>query len=310
MKDAIAFEKQLFDEGAVNKYFLTDKNGQVGRQNFLQGKLGIFHLSFGSLDQELYKDFKKSNPNGEYIVMAIPKSSYGQFAPSTSLPLSVNAEVNKSAKDPETVMKYVDFLADPQNTARLTYGYKGVNYNIGENGCPQAVAGDVNKNTLTYDGDLNMLSSNYLYGECAYYKNSLDSKDPVQNAIMKLNDQATDLYLSGKYESIPLYWNQLTPLPADLTQIADSVRTQMVNNWQKAIVSTGYSADQAMKDNQKIWDNAGGKKIETFYADWYDKNKDNIVTTKDYLEFVHPPKTSDFDLKEWAKNDTATPPAQ
>ncbi|HEY4432637.1 MAG TPA: extracellular solute-binding protein [Paenibacillus sp.] len=308
-KDSIAFEKQLFDAGAVNKDFLTDKNGQLARQDFLQGKMGMYNISWGSSDTSLYKDFKSNNPDGEYIVMELPESKYGRFSPASSNAISINGVVNKSAKDPEAVIKYIDFMSDPANNARMSYGYKDTNYKIADNGSPQLIAGDVNKNTLSYNADLTwMLRSSYLFGEAAHYSNQMDTSDPVVGAVKKINDKATELYLSGKNPFPP--YIQLSMLPADLQQIADSVRAQMVNNWNKAIVSGAkYTPDMALKDNQKIWEGVGGNKVVAYYADWFAENKNNIIMPEDNLQFVNPAKTSNFDLKEWAKNDTETAPS-
>lgn len=47
LKAATEFKKKLFDEGIIDKDFLTDKNGKKAQQDFVQGKTGIYGTGGG-----------------------------------------------------------------------------------------------------------------------------------------------------------------------------------------------------------------------------------------------------------------------
>ncbi|MNP78458.1 hypothetical protein D3C76_1760790 [compost metagenome] len=68
--------------------------------------------------------------------------------------------------------------------------------------------------------------------------------------------------------------------------ISKNVDQQIKDNWLKAIVSgKTFTAQQALDTSKKIWDAAGGTKVDEFYAKWYTENKDKAFMLKDLYEF-------------------------
>lgn len=74
--------------------------------------------------------------------------------------------------------------------------------------------------------------------------------------------------------------------PEDIQMIVSSVNKQIDDLWNKAIVSgPSYTADQAMTEAKTLWDKAGGKQVEEWYAKWYSENKDTALLRDKLYEF-------------------------
>jgi putative aldouronate transport system substrate-binding protein len=53
----------------------------------------------------------------------------------------------------------------------------------------------------------------------------------------------------------------------------------------KAIVTPNYSAADAMKDAQNVWNKSGGQKVDEFITKWFTDNEENLVYTNNYYQF-------------------------
>lgn len=291
LKSAVEFEKKLFDAGVVDKDFLTDKNGEKAKQDFLSGKLGIYMFQ-GLNDKEL-DTLKKNAPDAKLTLMPMPKTQYGQFSPVIGSPIQMVGIVNAKAKDPKAVMEYIDFMIKPENARVTVSGLEGVNYNKGADGCPKPIDPEKNKKEISWLGDLAMMHSPLLFGKCSFPSNLPEETDSLK-LVKQLAMKADELYVS-KDRPIPTLKPEYLPvLPQELSLIIKNVEKQVappnIGNkgdlWLKAIVSgASYTPDQALKEAKDIWDKAGGKQVDDFYGKWYDANKTKAFMLKDLYEF-------------------------
>ncbi|MBP1965372.1 extracellular solute-binding protein [Paenibacillus aceris] len=283
LKAATEFKKKLFDEGIVDKDYLTDKNGEKAKQSFLNGKLGMYYMN-----QATFEALKKNVPDAELTAIPLPKSPFGQFSLMVSNPIQMDGVVNANAKDPEAIMKYIDFMSDPQNYTILKNGTEGVHFKKGDNGCPQILDAEKFKKEVSWTGDLQMLISGIKLGQCANVLSQLNPDIPIQKEYMNLYKEAMDNvkpetpvpWIVGHPEHMPSY-------PQDLTVVATNAEKAVTDAAVKSIVSgSSYSVDQAIKDAKDAWDKAGGKKLEEFYAKWYEDNKNTAFLPKDIYSFT------------------------
>lgn len=153
-KAANAFKKKLYDAGIVDKDYLTDSTGQKAIQDWVTGKLGIWIAPSGTaLDVNNMETLMKNQPEAEVLPMALPKTEYGQYNPQLIAPIKTTAVINADAKDPEAVMKYIDFMVSDQAGNTLHYGIEGQNYKK-VNGFPDKTGfTDINKNQLDWNFD-------------------------------------------------------------------------------------------------------------------------------------------------------------
>ncbi|WP_158560899.1 extracellular solute-binding protein [Paenibacillus contaminans] len=279
------FKKKLYDDGLVDKDFLTDNSGEKAQQDFVNGKLGMFGANGGAnaLGYKVYESFKKNNPDGEIIAIPLPKSEFGQFSPAINPPIFITTVVNAVAKDPEAIIKYIDFLAKDSTGKTLKYGIEGTHYQVGANGCPAPIQ-PISTKEVSWTADYRMMSSPMAEGDCARYISQLDPSKPLDKeftAIIKSSDAA---YLQAER---PIYYdidqNSMPSLPQDLL-LVNTNGTKAINDiWSKAIVGgASYTIEKALADAKSAWEKAGGLKVDEFYQKWYADNKANVVHTKEW----------------------------
>lgn len=289
LQASLDFQKQLFEAGAVDKDFLTDKNGEKAKQDFLSGKLGIYmHQAINEND---YDAFKKNAPDSKLAIMPMPKSEFGHFSPVVNSPIQMVGAFNAAAKDPEAVMKYIDFMIEPENAKTIKYGIEGTHWRVdADSELPVSIDAEKNKKEL-YNDDLGMLASSLLYGKWSFTSGLPETNDS-QKALKELALRADELYVTEDRPIPTLKPEYLPVLPHELSLIVKNVEKQISTGgtkgdlWLKAIVSgNSYSAEQAIKEGKDIWEKAGGARVDEFYAQWYEENKDTAFILKDLYEF-------------------------
>lgn len=288
-KASLALKKALYDAGAVDKDIYADKNGAKAQQDWVNGKLGIWGA--GSLETAtgygIYETFKKNNPDAKVVILPLPKSEFGQFAPAGGVPMQFTAAINATTKNVEAVMNYVDWLMREDVQKTLTFGLEGVHYNTDPaTGLPKTIDSAKNKKELTWNLDFSMLTNTGLMGKAVDYTTQLDPTKPVDKEYIAMIEQARAAYVTPDR---PFTISAVLPvsLPDDLLMASNTVTNTITNIYTKGVVGgASYSVDQAMKDAQDAWDKAGGKKIDDFYAKAFKEKQDSVILTKDYYKYV------------------------
>lgn len=296
VKAAADYKKQLFDAGVVDKDYLADTKGEKSKQDWLSGKLGIYGANGGASDQGLLDSFMKNNPTGEYIPIQIPETSIGKFSPVITNPVQMVAAVTSSAKNPDAVMKYYDFLLDEDTAVVLRNGFEGEQYSIVD-GCPTVISAEKNKLERGYIGDVQMPLPADLEDKCGGWNGYMnprftdktsdwDKKVALRRA--EIAKEALKLYIDKDRPMGALtHGEHMPPLPQDLQLTVTNATKAMKDIWAKSVVNgTGYTTDMALKDAMAAWEKAGGAKVDEFYAKWYDSKKDTAFLTKDMYEFA------------------------
>ncbi|TLS54167.1 extracellular solute-binding protein [Paenibacillus antri] len=280
------FVKKLYDNGLIDKDFLTDKNSEKAKQDFINGKLGFYGANGG----EAYATFtalKANFPDAKVMAIPLPASEFGRFSPVIGNPVQATAAINANAKDPVAVMKYVDFLVRESTMTTLQYGIEGEHYKAGDNGCPTPIDTEKNKKEQSWTADYRMLVSAALFGECAHFKNQLNPEDPVDAEYLEIIKQADAAYLNPETPMADLtHVEQMPTLPKDLQLIVTNTAEQMKSFMQQALIGgSKVTVEQAAADSQAFWEKAGGKQVDDWYVDWYANHAEDWILTKDIYEF-------------------------
>jgi putative aldouronate transport system substrate-binding protein len=306
-KALIDFEKALYEGGVVDKDFLTDKNGAKAKQDFLNGKLGIYipQANTFNLWYELfvtnYDTIKQNDPNAELSIIPYPESPQGQFMSGLQNPLQMTAVVNAATKDPEAVMKYIDFLVTEQSGVTLSSGIEGEHWRKGKNSCPEVIDQDKYKTEVSYHAgvDYDMVYSKTVSGTCGYLASSFNPDVPEEKAAFDLfRISMNDMYQTdiSAYSLIPNYEHAPT-LPNDLKVAMENVQTKSLEIWTKALLGgTNYTSDQALADVKTLWDREGGTKAAEYYTNWYAENKDRAFVKQDMYDIVQEQKKTNLEL--------------
>lgn len=290
LADFNSFAKRLYDEGLIDRDFPTDTNGAKAKQDFITGKLGFYGFLNHPTDVMLgiIDPLKKNVPDAEVAFLPYPKSKAGAFMPTLQNPVQTPGAVSATAKNPEAVMKYVDFLIKDSTSKTLKYGEEGTHYKMVE-GCPEIIdAGKLQKEVSYLTGDMLMLGGiNAKLTKCdmplVQYKN-----DPRKEEYQANYDSFMKTYMTFDRGYAELTLSELMPtLPNDLATIESNAGKTMDDIWLKAIVGGGkYSVEQALKDAQNEWNKAGGKQVEDWYMNWYKNEKDQAILFKDVQDIA------------------------
>lgn len=291
--ELVKFKRKLFQEGLVDKDYLTDKNGDRAKQDFMNGRLGIYALNDNA---SMFTTLFKNVPAAEVAVLPLPKSPAGQFNMILNPPYQLTTMINRAAKNPAAAVEYLDWLIK-DDTSRVLRGYdeanKGKIYNLNENGVPVLIDSASYAKTY-YTSSLRPLASDALMfnGKFNSRAAGIDkNKDPQ---IYKLWKQAEDAYMNPAFQMPHVTHPEWMPsLSKDLQLIVDNVGS--VNNMTgskltdlaaRSIVDQAYTPEQAVTDMKDLWTKAGGAKVEEFYKTWYAENKDKALLTKDIYEYL------------------------
>ncbi|WP_165452694.1 extracellular solute-binding protein [Paenibacillus thalictri] len=286
------FKKKLFDEGVADKDYLTDKNGEKAKQDWLSGKLGIYAMQHSQqLNPGLnnYQTLKKNVPAAEILPIPLPKTQFGQFSMNFLNPAQMTTVVYRGAKDPVAAIKYIDFMATKETASMMKYGMEGVHWKTGANNCPVPIDVEKNKKELIYVPDLAMQTSPDLVGPCNKTESSFDPQIPDQKAYLDFIQKARAAYEKPERPIPDLTLSEHMPtLPSDLAKTSADLNLQITGIWAKSVVSgAAYPIDKAFADAKGVWEKGGGKQLEDWYAKWYAENKDKAFLSQDIYKFLN-----------------------
>lgn len=280
-KTAFEFKKKLFDAGLVDRDFLTDSKGEKAKQDFINGKLGIWGTTVG--DFASYETLKKNNPNAKIKVIALPESANGQFSPVLYNPIQSVGVINVMAKNPEAVMEYVDFMLEPDTKKMFEYGVEGEQHSV-VNGCPKLNDSEEVKKQMSYKADLMMLFSTDFDNTCSDWWNYNESNaTPMQLEYKELRYDAVEAYVNDARPNPALTSSEHMPIiPEDLQINQQNGFKAVEDALTKSIISgASYTVDKAIEDAKAAWNKANGEKIDQWYAQWYATNKDTAFLMDD-----------------------------
>ncbi|RTE10354.1 extracellular solute-binding protein [Paenibacillus whitsoniae] len=287
----LEFKKKMFQEGVIDKDFAADTNGDKAKRDFLNGKLGFY---VGPLPSTIEMEtLMKNDPNAQLSPILLPKSPYGQFSPPLSAPIQNAAAVNAKAKDPVSVIKYIDYLEKESTYKALKWGIEGEHYKLDANGCAQTIDPDKNKKERSYAGDYSMISSApaSVLQKCDSRLDTLSDSKPAEKEIKRILTEARKLYIAPERPTSG-YFIDVPSTPKDLDMIVQSVPNIQIaaskigtpDEYVKAIVTPNMTAEQAVKNAKDIWTKAGGSKVDEWFQNWYKTNKDKAITVNDIYE--------------------------
>jgi putative aldouronate transport system substrate-binding protein len=275
------FKKALYDQGSVDKEYQLDKTGAKARQLMTSGKVGIIVAQEGQMLPDL-SQLKATVPQAEIIPIALPESPVGKFNTMVVNSIQAVGFINSQCKDPQSVIKYIDFMAKVDTKKTLKYGIEGTHYKM-VNGFAQIIDADKYKTEVGYAGDLLMICTNEVYNDP---KGPYNLSDPIQKSQSDLYVADRKLYFNTKLPYAGLTYSEHIPaLPKNLATNYNSMLLQLTDLWNKSIISgTAYTPEQAEKEMADIWKKSGGADVDKFYSDWYKNSKNTTVMAKDLYD--------------------------
>lgn len=297
IQEWLKFTKQIVDAKVVDPDFLLDK-GDKALTDFTNGKIGIFLTGkFSQLNSPTFANFKKANPTAKLDTFDLPATKFGTFEGYINGGPSVVGFINAATKDPDAAARYINWLNDPKVSDYLVNGPEGVYKKRDAEGTVVVV--DPAKNKIEYDYatdysiirtfDFNLGSSvSPLANE--YYNSYLKSSDPVLQEFGDLYFKMAQVV--NKPEAIdPRKWQQTLPALASDTLLKKTNGTKAVDDFLlKALAQPNLTAEKAVADAKELWKKAGGEDVDAFYNDYYQKNKDKMLSPEDFKQLKMAPE--------------------
>ena len=292
MKAKTEYKKRLFDNDIVNKDFAADSSGEQATQDFISGKLGIIGLNNGAstAGQSIIENFYENNPDGELEVMPLPSSEFGQYNPAINPPTQVVGAINANCKNPEAVIKYIDWLNSSEDIYN-TLKYGGEEYseqNEDGAGIPKE---EERFNKEDYGADFYMPISTINYD--IDFRDQFDADTEIGAKMIEIYDKAEEYYVNVDfaYDRDIMEGSPRPALSAELSLISSNTYTSSIlnDNWTKAIVSgDSYTIEQAEADNRKLVEEGGGDQLLEYYQNWYKETSEagELLTADDFSSFI------------------------
>lgn len=289
--ESLKFKKTLFEEGLIDKDYLADKNGAKAKQDYLNGKIGVFlPPAITNWFENTVTDIqtlRKVVPEAEVAPMEQPKSPMGQFVHHVVNPVQMTTVINAAAKDPKAAMEYINFIIKPENALILKKGIEGEHWREGEDGFPKVIDPEKNAKELDWAMDYSMFYS-IPENPLLISTTAFDVSDPDQKAGLAMLNQADEFLLNPEAQYPALsHYEHMPSLPSELVVINTNIDKEIQDIYAKGIIGGAqYTAEQAVADAKAAWEKGGGKQIEEFMNNWYKENKEIAFLGKDILELV------------------------
>lgn len=287
------FKKWLFDNGIIDKDFLTDTNGEKATADFTSGKMGFLpqgNVALKTIVTELYKN----EPDAEVIFVAYPTTEYGSFLGPVQGTIAPVGFINKNAKDPAACIQYIDFLQENAVYERIVFGIEGEHFVYNESGSP------ISEGAMAeaYAAEMQWASG---FDYCMPYAliNAPDGwTDPRAKVTeaMKETDRATYDFAYIEYEAAKSIYEEgrqragapytaTVSLPTEIQFIYDSFNSVVSDTWNKAVVSgDSYTVQNAYDEIQKIKQDIGYDQYVAYMQSWFAENADSIYMSDSALE--------------------------
>lgn len=297
MEKWLDFCKTIINSGYVNPDFMIMK-GDDDRVDFLNGRIGLYgqaRFSNPSSGTALYRDFMARNPEAELVSFALPATEYGQFTAYINGGASFDGFINPKTENLEGVLAYVNWLMEPEVEEYLSFGPQGEYYACSDDGTYYAVASaDVIERELAwspfYDASIKLNGDETDRFANDQYNQYLISGDPVMQEYGVLFYQMSCIANEpGAYD--PRKWQQFLPvLPGDLQSIRVKANTEVDGILRAAMIDPNITAAEAVANARQVWIDAGGEKVDAFYAAYYAEAGESTFRMSDFQRMKAMPR--------------------
>ncbi|SDD50279.1 putative aldouronate transport system substrate-binding protein [Paenibacillus sp. UNCCL117] len=269
-KDSIAFQKSLFDQGLIDKEYITDTNFQRSRQLLTTGKAGIY-LAAWNIENE-YKDLKKNVPDAKLNPLEPVASQYGRNGLYQELPANILVTFNSQMKEDkiEAAVKFLDWMMETGDM-KMKYGEENVHYKLVNGEIPQYIDADKYRKEVFYAREFAVVSD---FGVKPEWFPTMAASDAISQEYAKLKTESLNVALKNKYRRDIAY-------SPDLPEVSQLIATfQPIATQIEVKAVTGGSAntpEAAMEEVRKEWKRLGGENVEKLAQEWYEKNKETMT---------------------------------
>ncbi|MBO9609032.1 MAG: extracellular solute-binding protein [Paenibacillaceae bacterium] len=267
-KEYFRWMNQLFKDGLISKEFATDANSTRYNQDFANGLVGFMDANNPAGYQNIL--MRKTGPKtGQYVTldpMKDPKGNYF-FNKTADFGMMIMVPKSSSQEKMEAAVKYLDWMAKPENIEALNSGLEGVHFKRVD-GARVPIDPEKNKQELWVfgGGDLEIIQQGNTVTTdrkilIAEQSTSTDLNTP------QLREEYADLTLAF-YESVKKYGMTGPPITAARPvndKIGANLGKYIGEAISKVIIAKDFDAEYA--NLLKGWEANGGKDYDKEVTD-------------------------------------------
>ncbi|OPA73656.1 hypothetical protein BVG16_27625 [Paenibacillus selenitireducens] len=271
--DSLAFQKSLFDQGLIDKEYITDSNFQRARQLWTTGKAGIYFGNW-SMDNEM-RDLKANVPDAKVAPLESVASKYGKNGLYQELPSNVLVAFNSNMdKDRiETAVKFLDWMLE-KGWMPMKFGEENVHYKLVNGEIPQRLDSDKYRQEVAYANEYAILSQ---WNTKPEWIPIMAAQDALSQEIALAKSEALKVALKNEYRRDIAFSPDLpevSQLIATFAPIATQIEVKVVTG------GKALSPEEGMAQVRKEWKRLGGENVEKLAQEWYEKNKEFLNVKK------------------------------
>jgi len=264
--DAVNFEKRLYENGLMDREFLTDSNNQRANQLWTTGKAGIFLAQWGGGNVDvLMKDLLTNDPAAKPVPLEAVGTKYGRWGLFQESPPNIYVAFNKNMKNPKAALEYLDWiLRDGWFT--LFNGFEGEHYNM-VNGLPQVIDTDKYNKEALYAREYAVLRQEEVKPQDLVLK---AAQDPMSQRIAELAALGLETALKHPYKrDIPYQpsFDELNEIRSTLDKFVQETRAKAVTQGEQ------FTGEWAVEQIRNEWNRLGGEEAQKIAQQWYEENK-------------------------------------
>lgn len=266
-KEAMRFMNKLYNEKLLGE-FILDKDGTLFRQKFVRGEIGAtcnyWHWPYAAPFQNILENLEKNVPGAELgaIFPWKDKSKENFLMFFRNKPYQYMWFSPKTAKYPDLVMKYIDWLASDEGVYLAWFGIEGIDYTI-KNGLPMPVSDANNKQRVAWvSGQYNSFRNPFVNAPENFAKiQAMNFKEKYRAQFLK-----ESVYGSKKIKYSEPWLTVATPITDKLTPVLQMKWEELQV---KIITAPANKFDEVFDNAIKEYRQIGGDQVAKELAEAY-----------------------------------------
>lgn len=126
-KDALKFFNKLYSEGLISQNFDLDVDGKILKSGISNGKVGVFYSPVLKNSQVL-DSLLQNVPTARLAPVAALQAHGKKINGYSDYPFGMLSGISKSSKNPEAIIKFLNWMSQKDVLFTLQNGFENINY--------------------------------------------------------------------------------------------------------------------------------------------------------------------------------------
>jgi len=127
VKDALKFFNKLYSEGLISRNFPLDVDGKILKADIANGRVGVFYSPIVKSSQ-VYESLLQNVPTARLTPISALQAHGKKPNGYVDFPFGTLSGINKNSKNPDAVLKFLNWMSQKDVLFTLQNGYENKNY--------------------------------------------------------------------------------------------------------------------------------------------------------------------------------------